>query len=268
MGKYLPTGNAGRFVSAEASFRRALDLNPDLAMTHKLLAQLEVDLGHAHDAMARLIGRTHVADPELLAGLVSACRYCGLLDASVAAHARAIELDPKIRTSVAHTWFLQTDYARVATVKFSEAPYIVAVSLKELGRGEAALPVLPRSRGQEHDAVSRLMAAARALLEDNAAESIAAIGRLVGSDFRDPEGLFYLSRHLLTSARRRGRSISSPAWWMADSSATRRWPAIRGSTRCGRTPRSCKLLAQAESQHRAALATFEQSGGRRLAKTG
>ena len=28
------------------------------------------------------------------------------------------------------------------------------------------------------------------------AESIAAVGRVVASDFRDPEGLFYLSRHL------------------------------------------------------------------------
>ena len=64
--------------------------------THKLFAQLEVDLGRGHDAMARLIERAHTADSELLAGLVSACRYCGLLEASVAAHGRALDLEPTI----------------------------------------------------------------------------------------------------------------------------------------------------------------------------
>jgi DNA-binding winged helix-turn-helix (wHTH) protein len=88
MGKYLPTGTQDGLVLAEAAFRRALALNPDLTIAHKLFAQLEVDLGRAHDAMIRLIERAHTADPELLAGLVSACRYCGLLDASVAAHLR------------------------------------------------------------------------------------------------------------------------------------------------------------------------------------
>jgi hypothetical protein len=38
--------------------------------------------------------------------------------------------------------------------------------------------------------------AARALIDGDAAESVAAIGRVTASDFRDPEGLFYLSRHL------------------------------------------------------------------------
>ena len=79
--KYSTTGTQKGLEQAEAAFRRALQLNPDLAIAHKLFAQLEVDLGRAHDAMARLIERAHSADPELLAGLVSACRYCGLLTA-------------------------------------------------------------------------------------------------------------------------------------------------------------------------------------------
>src|SRR4030095_11505294 len=116
MGKYLPTGTQDGLVQAEAAFQRALELNSDLAIAHKLFAQLEVDLGRAHDAMLRLIERVHTADPELLAGLVSACRYCGLLDASVAAHERAVGLEPKIRTSVGHTWFLK------ATTRASRPP--------------------------------------------------------------------------------------------------------------------------------------------------
>ena len=114
--KYVDRGAPDGFDRAEAAFRRALELNPDATLAHKLYAQLEVDLGRARDAMARLAARAQTADPELLAGLVSACRYCGLLDASVAAHARAVELEPKIKTSVPHTWFLQADHARVATI--------------------------------------------------------------------------------------------------------------------------------------------------------
>src|SRR6185503_11159159 len=126
-------GNPDGFQQAEAALRRALELNPDLPLAHKIAAQLDVDLGRAHDAMTRLVARASTADPELLAGLVTTCRYCGLLDASVAAHARAVALEPKIRTSVGHTWFMQGDHARMATIKIPEYPYLVALSLAELG---------------------------------------------------------------------------------------------------------------------------------------
>src|SRR5215471_8664687 len=48
MAKYLETGRREELDRAEAAFRRALELNPDLALAHKLYAQLEVDLGRAH----------------------------------------------------------------------------------------------------------------------------------------------------------------------------------------------------------------------------
>ena len=82
------------------------------------------------------------ADPELCAGLVSTCRYCGLLDASVAADALARRLEPRIRTSVPHTWFLQGDHRRVASQKLHENPYIVALSLGALGRQQEAISAL------------------------------------------------------------------------------------------------------------------------------
>src|SRR5215831_10100799 len=91
MAKYLTTGAREGLERAEAAFQQALDLNPDLAIAHKSYAQLEVDLGRAADAMTRLVPRSHGAvDPEIFAGLVSPLRYCGLLDASDAAHSRAI----------------------------------------------------------------------------------------------------------------------------------------------------------------------------------
>ena len=101
MAKYLTTGVKEGLDQAEAALRQALDLNPDLAIAHKFYAQLEVDRGRAADAMARLLPRAQgAADPEIFAALISPLRYCGLLEASVAAHAagsRAGAEDPHER---------------------------------------------------------------------------------------------------------------------------------------------------------------------------
>ena len=264
MAKYQPKGTQESLDYAEAAFRRALDLNPDLPIAHKLLAQLEVDLGRAPDAMVRLIERAHTADPELLAGLVSACRYCGLLDASVAAHARALELEPKIRTSVGHTWFLQADHTRVATLKMSDYPYIVAISLAELGRAKEVLPALHEL---EHKLPGRLRdfaVAARTLLEGNEAESVAAIGRIVSSDFRDPEGLFYLSRHLthlneVDPALDLLERVVASGYCCFPTMARDPWlDSLR------KKPAFTRLLHRAEAGHQEALVAFERLGGRQV----
>src|SRR5262249_29871775 len=63
IGKYLDTGTQESLDNAEKAFCRALQLNPDLSLTHKLYAQLEVDRGRARDAMTRLIERAQTADP-------------------------------------------------------------------------------------------------------------------------------------------------------------------------------------------------------------
>jgi tetratricopeptide (TPR) repeat protein len=261
MGKYLQGGPHDGLVQAEAAFRRSLELNPELTIAHKLFAQLEVDLGRAHDAMVRLIERAQMADPELLAGLVTACRYCGLLDASLAAHARAIELDPKVRTSVAHTWFVQGDHARVTSIKFADAPYIVALALAELGRGEATLPALREFESRNPTRIRDFAAAARTMLEGNAPESIAAIERVVRSDFRDPEGLFYLSRQLAHlgeagPALALLERVVAGGFFCHPAMARDPWlDTLR------RKPAFTKLLRQAESQHKAAQAEFERLGG-------
>lgn len=261
MGKYLTTGIPEGLVQAEAAFRRALELNPDLPIAHKLFAQLEVDLGRAHDAMVRLVERAHTADPELLAGLVSACRYCGLLGASVAAHARACGLEPTIRTSVGHTWFLQADHARVVTLELAEFPYVVAISLAELGRADEALPLL---RELEHKIPTRLrdfIVAARTLLEGQKAESIAAVGRIVSSDFRDPEGLFYLSRHLahlheLGPALDLFERVVDSGFFCFPAMARDPWlDSLR------RKPAFTRLLSRAEVRHQEALVAFDRLGG-------
>jgi DNA-binding winged helix-turn-helix (wHTH) protein len=47
MAKYLPTGATSGLDLAEQAFRKALELNPDLPLTHKLYAQLDVERGMA-----------------------------------------------------------------------------------------------------------------------------------------------------------------------------------------------------------------------------
>jgi len=144
----------------------------------------------------RLVGRARTADADVMAGLVSACRYCGLLDASLAAHARGRQLDATLKTSVAHTWFMQGDHDRVARVSLIEFPYTGALSLAQLGRGDEALPTLRELEAKTQTRLRNFIVAARTLLEGDRAESVAAVIRVVSSGFRDPEGRFYLARHL------------------------------------------------------------------------
>jgi TolB-like protein len=261
MAKYLETGTREGLDRAEAAFRRALELNPELTMAHKLFAQLEVDLGRARDAMARLTERAQSADAELLAGLVSACRYCGLLEASVAAHERAVALEARIRTSVPHTWFLQADYERVAASRLAEFPYIGALSLSALGRGDEALPALRDLELTTRTRLKDFAAAARTLIEGNAGDSIAAVGRILASGFSDPEGLFYLSRHL-AHLNATGPAVDLLERVVAGGFFC--YPAMTSDPWLApvRTkPAFTKLLRQAETQHREASALFARAGG-------
>ena len=105
-------GSAVNLSLAQAAFRRALAIDPHLACGHHFYTQLQIDLGESHAAAVRLIQRLVARgdEPESLAGLVQALRFWGQLDASLAAHDRAIALDPALMTSVAHTHFLRGDY--------------------------------------------------------------------------------------------------------------------------------------------------------------
>jgi DNA-binding winged helix-turn-helix (wHTH) protein/tetratricopeptide (TPR) repeat protein len=261
MGKYLPTGTREGADKAEEAFRRALELNPDLPLAHKLYAQLDVDLGRARDAMSRLLPRAQSADSELLAGLVTTCRYCGLLDASTAAHARALQLDARIRTSVPHTWFMQADHARVATIKISDFPYIVPLSLAALGRGDEALPVLRELEKTTQTRIRDFIMAARACIEGDAADSLAAVRRIAASDFRDPEGLFYLARHTAhlgepDEALALFERVVRGGFWCYPIMASDPWlSSLR------KKAAFAKLLHEAERQHRDALDAFAALGG-------
>lgn len=194
-------------AKAEAAFRRALDIEPDLALAHSLYADLEVDTNRAEQAMVRLLGRIEVSgpQPELLAGLVQACRFCGLLDASVAADRLARELDPEVRTSVAHTHFMRGDYAAaLGTYNAADIGYMEAVALAALGRGEEAAERLRQLEfGIAPESLVRLyITSLRLLLEGDRLGSLQTARRGAGLQ-RDGEGIYYISRQLAFMAEPR-----------------------------------------------------------------
>ncbi len=264
MSKYLPAGTSDGLQQAEAALKRALELNPELPLAHKLYAQLEVDLGRARNAMERLIERAHTPDPELFVGLVSTCRYCGLLDASVAAHKRAVELDPKIRTSVPHTWFLQADHARLGSVKLEEFPYIVPIAFMAAHREKETLPALRELEQKTKTRIRDFITAARALIENDSNESIAAINRIIASDFRDPEGLFYLSRHLshlgqIEPALQLLERVVKGGYFC--------YPAMAGDPWLDPLRKRAefkKMLARTEAQYRDGMGAFKRLSGEKL----
>ncbi|HVJ28198.1 MAG TPA: protein kinase [Vicinamibacterales bacterium] len=110
IGKYVEASLDSE-ARAEAAFRRALGLSPRLTVAHKFYANLEADIGRAEDAVVRLLGEAarHGNDAELFAGLVHACRYCGLYDESIAAHTEARRLDPNVPTSLEQTLLMAGD---------------------------------------------------------------------------------------------------------------------------------------------------------------
>jgi tetratricopeptide (TPR) repeat protein len=114
IGKYIEAEPDSE-ARAEDALRRALDLNPRLTVAHKYYANLEADIGRAEHAVVRLLGEAtrHGNDPDLFAGLVHACRYCGLLDESIAAGAKARRLDPNIPAGVEQTLLMMGDVDRL-----------------------------------------------------------------------------------------------------------------------------------------------------------
>ena len=263
MAKYGRADEEENVKRAEAAFTRALEINPDLSIAHNLYAYLEVDLGRARDAMLRLTerARQRTGDPELFAGLVHACRYCGLLDASVAAYEQAIRLDPKIPTSVAHTFFMLGDYERVLMTDVEGIPYIRNVALGMLGRDAEALANIKGFAARVQTRLHDFLAGALALYESQPEESASAMRRIVTSDFKDPEGLFYAARHLAYLGQNDDALVAlakSTAGGFHCYPALARDPWL-DSIRA--LPKFAQILREVEARHREARAAFVAAGG-------
>ena len=137
----------------------------------------------------------------------------------------------------------------------------VGQSLAELGRTAEALSVIRDLDQKMPTRLRDFILAARMLLEKRPAESIAAVGRVVASDFRDPEGLFYLSRHLAHlnetgAALDLFERVVAGGFFCFPAMARDPWlDSLR------RKPPFTRLLRRAQVQHQEALAAFTRLGG-------
>jgi TolB-like protein len=206
LAKYHDDGASENSLQADDAFRRSLELNPELNLAHNLQANFEVERGRAHEILARLLRRawTQRTDTELFGALVHACRYAGLLEASVAADTEARRLDPNARTSVAFTHWMRGAYEETITGPDSpertgtfahRRPVSTSLSLSMLGREEEALAVLRRAEAETPSGSMRaLLLAVRAALEGDRDGVTAGTRHVLTSSFRDPEGFYFVAR--------------------------------------------------------------------------
>jgi eukaryotic-like serine/threonine-protein kinase len=198
MAKFAHAPYAEESTQAEQAFRKALELNPDLPLTHNLYTNFEIEeQGRAREAMVRLLQQAgrHAADPDLLTGLVIACRFCGLLQASLAADRRARRIDPGVRTSVTYTHWLLADYQQTMLTDLGAFHGLRLACLWMLGRKGEAIETArhlqsPQPEGAEHWYLKAELAA----FEGDRDACIAATRQVLGTGFHDPEGLLFAAR--------------------------------------------------------------------------
>ena len=135
------------------------------------------------------------AEPQIFAALVHACRYTGLLSASLAANDHARHLDPSISTSVLHTYYLAGDYARALEEGHRTSDPFEARVLGAMGREAEAIDAARReeARFASVPMLQSFSIALHAALEGRAQDAIAALDALEASGFKDGEGLFYVA---------------------------------------------------------------------------
>jgi len=201
MAKYGHGDFASNLAEAERAFHKALDLNPALSVAHHLYAYFQIEeRGESKEAMLRLLeqARRRPTDAQLLSGLVLACRFCGLLDASIEADRRARRLDPGVRTSVQYSYWAAGDYERALRHDDEDLGWIHYYALPLIGRGDEAVQrCRERERRSLNDVERALLKSNCSALEGDAAECREATDRVLSSNFHDPEGRMFGARNLL-----------------------------------------------------------------------
>jgi serine/threonine protein kinase/tetratricopeptide (TPR) repeat protein len=192
-------GAAENLVDGRSAIERALALNPDLPLAHNLYTNIQVEQGHAVEAIKRLLKRlrSSQSDPELFSGLSHASRYCGLLQASIEADRQARRFDPNIHTTVTHTYFAMGDYQRALETAHRDFGYFGPLRLVMLGRVEEAIALLKEKELTVSERIGKVfMISLRALLEGDREVSLELSDELMNRNFPDPEGGYYLTRQL------------------------------------------------------------------------
>jgi serine/threonine protein kinase/tetratricopeptide (TPR) repeat protein len=271
IGKYV-TNAPDSEARAEEALRRALDLNPHLSVAHKFYANLEADIGQTQRALVRLLSEAnrHGNDPELFAGLVHACRYCGLFDESIAAHAEARRLDLNVPTSIEQTLLMTGDLDQLLAF---EPPALVAgadegirvIGLGLAGRRDEARRALLRMRRAHIPAFQSWTEYLMAWLERRTADMLAKMSVLHGLKIRDdPEAIFQEGRFLCDVGEYRlgvdhlRRAVSKGYWALTTLQHAHEFDAVRDDAAFQ------ALLEDAAKGRDGALAAFREGGGERL----
>jgi DNA-binding winged helix-turn-helix (wHTH) protein/tetratricopeptide (TPR) repeat protein len=263
IGKLGADDTVANLQRADEALQHALRLNPDLTIAHHLYSQIEVDRGQAPAAMRRLLERLQQRGPnaELYAGLVHACRFSGLLDASIAAHERAVALDAATQTGVMHAYFVRRRWEKVVEVSGHVRGYVFALSLSQLGRDDEALMVFAEM--EKKGPLVDFMLAGRELIARRPAESAAAMTRAIRT-LQDPESIYYVARHLAhlgdtaTALNLLEQSVDG-GYTCVEPLLDDPWlDSVRGA------PRFAALLARARERNESALAVFQAARGPQL----
>jgi TolB-like protein/predicted Ser/Thr protein kinase len=272
IGKYIDAAPDSE-ARAEDAFRRALSLSPRLSVAHKFYANLEADIGQAQGALVRLLGEAdrHGNDPELFAGLVHACRYCGLYDQSIAAHAEARRLDPNVPTSFDQTLLMAGEIDRLLAV---EPPRVVAGAddgIRVIGLGLAGRRDEARQKLLAMRQLSRIplfqswIEYLMAWLDHRRADMAGRMSALSTLKIQDdPEAIFQegwlmcdVGEHEAGLAHLQ-RAVAKGYFAAQTLSGRRQFDALRSN------PVFRALLEAAEAGRERALAAFREAGGERL----
>jgi tetratricopeptide (TPR) repeat protein len=267
IGKYYEDSAANQ-ARAESAFARAFELNPDLPLAHKLFTHLEAETGHAQRAVRRLLGlaKTRRNDAELFAGLVHALRYCGLFEASIAAHEEARRLDPHVPTSLEYTLLAGGDFERLsqegATLVDRDAQ-LFGYAIRGL-RAEA-LATFEALKVETLPAIMRIsMRAFEPFVEDDESPRAERALEEAVATHRDPEAHFLFG--WLFAARGRtaralevlDRAVSGGFWAVTTLERDERFDALRGEARFR------EIVKRAKASRSEASATFREAGGEGL----
>jgi serine/threonine protein kinase/tetratricopeptide (TPR) repeat protein len=270
LGKYgRSAGAKSNMTLAYDAFQQAFRVNPDLPLAHNLYTYMEVESGRALDAVLRLLSRlrTRTNDPDLFAGLVHACRYVGLLDASVAAYQRATRLDPAIATSVAHTFFMLGQYQRAIVTDSDHLPFVSVLSHLALGqqREAAALCQAGREEVDAHPHIGLMFQVFDAFVAGRSGEGRQVLAQLTDfPGFDDPEGWYYWAQgactvqdHTLALSLLQ-RAVASGFHCPRALETAPLLDGLRG------TPEFARVLGRAREAHDGAAAAFAKADGHRL----
>src|SRR5262245_28250620 len=213
--------------------------------------------------LLRLAGETR-NDAELFAGLVHACRYSGLLEASLAAHREAQRLDPHLPTGVVHTHWQLGEFERLLELPDEEGKTARSFALLALGRRDEAIEAweaVAASYVPQTPLVKEWVEGVRDFLTLSDVSRSAVFRNLDGAF--DPEEIFFVGTQaaligMPEATEILGRAVDAgyPCW---DALVRHPWiTPIQGQ------PGFADVVRRAEQVRKAAEAAFREAGGPEL----